>query len=200
MLSAVAPTQPSQKELAELKDKERNSKFLLWLGIASMAMIFAALTSAFIVREGQKKWFDFELPLLFWYSTAVLLVSSITVNMAQSSAKKGDFKRAGLFLALTLGLGLIFTVLQIAGWGQLAEQGIRFVDPNNVSGSFFIVITGTHLAHLAAGLLTLLVACIKSLRNKYTTHNYLGIKLAAIFWHFLDLLWLYLFVFLVIKS
>lgn len=199
MLTATAP-QPSPKELAELKDKERNSKFLLWLGIASMAMIFAALTSAFIVREGQKKWFDFELPQLFWYSTAVLLISSITVNFAQASAKKGDFKRAGLFLAVTLGLGLVFTFMQIGGWAQLADQGIRFVDPNNLSGSFFIVITGTHLAHLAAGLIALLVTFIKSLKGKYTIHNYLGIKLAAIFWHFLDLLWLYLFVFLVIKS
>lgn len=199
MLSAAAP-QPSQKQLDEIKDKERNSKFLLWLGIASMAMIFAALTSAWIVREGQKKWFDFELPQVFWYSTAILLVSSITVNLAQMSAKKGDFKRAALMLALTLGLGVVFTVMQISGWGQLAGQGIRFVDPNNLSGSFFIVITGTHLAHLLAGLVTLLVSFVKSLRGKYTVHNYLGIKLTAIFWHFLDLLWLYLFVFLVIKS
>lgn len=199
MLSASVPS-PSAKELAELKDKERNSKFLLWLGIASMAMIFAALTSAFIVREGQKKWFEFELPQIFWYSTVLLLISSITVNVAQVSAKKGDFRRAGLFLLLTLGLGIAFSVMQFGGWAQLADQGIRFVDPNNLSGSFFIVITGTHLAHLAAGLIALLVATVKSLRGKYTVHNYLGIKLAAIFWHFLDLLWLYLFVFLVIKS
>jgi len=199
MITASANT-PSQKELAELKDKERNSKFLLWLGIASMAMIFAALTSAFIVREGQKKWFDFELPAVFWYSTAVLLVSSVTVNMAQTGAKKGNFKRASLFLAVTLGLGVAFTVLQLMGWGQLADQGIRFVDPNNLSGSFFIVITGTHLAHLAAGLLSLSVTMVKSYTGRYTVHNYLGIKLAAIFWHFLDLLWLYLFIFLVIKS
>ena len=160
MISASA-TPPSQKELDALRDKERNSKFLLWLGIASMAMIFAALTSAFIVREGQKKWFDFELPQVFWYSTAVLLVSSITVNFAQASAKKGDFRRAALFLLGTLGLGAAFTALQLAGWSQLADRGIRFVDPNNLSGSFFIVITGTHLAHLAAGLVSLLVTVVK---------------------------------------
>lgn len=198
MLSAS--TRPTQKQLDEIKDKERNSKFLLWLGIASMAMIFAALTSAFIVREGQKKWFEFELPSVFWYSTAILLISSITVNFAQSSAKKGDFKRAGLFLGGTLFLGLVFSVTQLVGWRLLADQGIRFVDPNNLSGSFFIVITGTHLAHLAAGLIALLVALVKSLAGRYSVHNYLGIKLAAIFWHFLDALWLYLFVFLVIKS
>lgn len=199
MLSASA-SQPSQKELDAIKDKERNSKFLLFLGIASMAMIFAALTSAFIVREGQKKWYEFELPMVFWYSTAILLISSITVNIAQNAAKKGDFKRAGTFLGATLGLGLIFSVMQIVGWGILADQGIRFVDSNNLSGSFFIVITGTHLAHLLAGLLVLFVTLIKSFKGRYSTHNYLGIKLAAIFWHFLDLLWLYLFVFLVIKS
>lgn len=196
----ISTAQPTAEELKELKDKERNQKFLLWLGIASMAMIFAALTSAFIVREGQKKWFDFELPQIFWYSTAILLISSITVNFAQSSAKKGNFSKATLFLLVTLALGIIFSVMQVVGWGLLADQGIRFVDPNNLSGSFFIVITGTHLAHLFAGLLALVVTSIKSLTNKYTVHNYLGIKLAAIFWHFLDLLWLYLFVFLVIKS
>jgi cytochrome c oxidase subunit III len=193
-------TQPSQKELDDIRDKERNQKFVLWLGIASMAMIFAALTSAFIVREGQKKWFEFELPMVFWYSTAILLISSITVNFAQSSAKKGDLKKAGLFLLATLVLGIVFSGMQFIGWGQLADQGIRFVDPNNLSGSFFIVITGTHLAHLVGGLLALLFTWIKTARGKYTMYNYLGIKLAAIFWHFLDLLWLYLFVFLVIKS
>lgn len=193
-------TQPSQQELDELRDKERNQKFVLWLAIASMAMIFAALTSAFIVREGQKKWYEFELPMIFWISTAVLLISSITVNFAQSSAKKGNMKQAALFLLATLGLGIVFSVMQFVGWGQLADQGIRFVDPNNLSGSFFIVITGTHLAHLLGGLLALLITWIRALTGKYTIHNYLGIKLAAIFWHFLDLLWLYLFVFLVIKS
>lgn len=197
MLSTIEPT---AQELKELKDKERNQKFLLWLGIASMAMIFAALTSAFIVREGQKKWFDFELPQVFWYSTAILLLSSITVNMAQSSAKKGSFSHSTIYLFVTLGLGVVFSVLQILGWGILAENGIRFVDPNNLSGSFFIVITGTHLVHLFAGLITLLFTGIKSGMNRYASHNYLGIKLAAIFWHFLDFLWLYLFIFLVIKS
>ena len=196
----TSTTQPTQQQLDEIRDQERNQKFVLWLGIASMAMIFAALTSAFIVREGQKKWFEFELPMVFWYSTALLLISSITVNFAQSSAQKGDMKKAGMFLLITLGLGIIFSVLQFVGWGQLADQGIRFVDSNNLSGSFFIVITGTHLAHLFAGLLALIFTWVKTLRGKYTTYNYLGIKLAAIFWHFLDLLWLYLFVFLVIKS
>ncbi len=191
---------PSPRQLDDIRDRERNSKFLLWLGIASMAMVFAALTSAFIVREGQKKWFDFELPQIFWYSTAVLLISSITVNAAQYAASKGKAKRSAMWLFVTLILGLAFTYMQVAGWGQLADQGIRFVDPENVSGSFFIVITGTHLVHLIAGLISLFYTNIKALRGKYTEHNYVGIKLTAIFWHFLDGLWLYLFVFLVMKS
>lgn len=191
---------PSAEEKRDLEAKERNQKLLLWLGIISMAMIFAALTSAFIVREGQKKWYSFELPTVFWISTAVLVISSITVNLAQTQAKKGDFKKSSWWLFATLGLGLVFTVLQIQGWGILAEGGIRFVDPNNVSGSFFIVITGAHLAHLLGGLLALFVSGIKAASGKYTTYNYLGIKLTALFWHFLDALWVYLFVFLVIKS
>ncbi|MCG9909674.1 MAG: heme-copper oxidase subunit III [Flavobacteriales bacterium] len=190
----------TEKEITELKDKERNSKFILWLGIASMAMIFAALTSAFIVREGQKKWFDFELPMIFWYSTAVLLVSSITVNLARTSVKNNNIKAGANYLLITLALGAVFCIMQIVGWGELAENGIRFVDPNNLSGSFFIVITGTHLAHLAGGLISLFYTWIQALRGKYSPQNHLGIKLTAIFWHFLDFLWLYLFVFLVIKS
>jgi len=191
---------PTPEQLKEIKQKERSTKFLLWLAIASMAMIFAALTSAFIVREGQKKWFNFELPMVFWYSTAILLISSITVNAAQMAAKKGNMKNAGLYLLITFVLGIVFSVMQFVGWAELAEMGIRFVDPNNLSGSFFIVITGTHLAHLAGGLLSLLFTLIKAYAGKYSQYNYLGIKLTAIFWHFLDLLWLYLFVFLVIKS
>lgn len=196
----ISTMQPSEEQLKDIQAKERNSKLLLWLGIASMAMIFAALTSAYIVREGQKKWYDFELPQIFWYSTALLLISSVTVNLAQTSAKKGNFQRAALMLFVTLGLGVAFSVMQIVGWGILADNGILLVDSKNLSGSFFIIITGTHLAHLAAGLLTLLVTSFKALANKYTVHNYVGIKLTAIFWHFLDLLWLYLFIFLVIKS
>lgn len=186
--------------MEEIQDRERNSKFLLGLGIASMVMVFAALTSAFIVREGQKKWFDFELPQIFWYSTAVLLLSSITVNSARFAASKGKISRAGFWLLLTLALGSAFSLMQVEGWKQLADQGIRFVDPENISGSFFIVITGTHLAHLLAGLISLFYTAVKAFRGKYSKDNYVGIKLTGIFWHFLDALWLYLFVFLVVKS
>lgn len=191
---------PSTRRLDDIRNRERNSKFLLWLGIASMAMVFAALTSAFIVREGQKKWFDFELPQIFWYSTALLLISSISVNAARYAASRGKIKRAALWLFITFMLGSVFTYMQISGWGELAEQGIRFVDPENVSGSFFIVITGTHLAHLIAGLISLFYTAVKAIKGKYSVHDYVGIKLTAIFWHFLDGLWLYLFVFLVLKS
>jgi cytochrome c oxidase subunit 3 len=184
----------------EIQDRERNSKFLLGLGIASMVMVFAALTSAFIVREGQKKWFDFELPQMFWYSTAVLLLSSISVNAARFAASKGKISRSGFWLLLTLALGIAFSLMQVEGWKQLADQGIRFVDPENISGSFFIVITGTHLAHLIAGLISLFYTAVKAFRGKYSADNYVGIKLTGIFWHFLDALWLYLFVFLVVKS
>ncbi|MCX7744723.1 MAG: cytochrome c oxidase subunit 3 [Flavobacteriales bacterium] len=180
------------------EDRERASKFLLWLGIISMIMIFAALTSAIIVRKSDSNWYTFEIPVEFTISTLVLLVSSISMILAVFFTRKSQKGAATLFLFITLALGSSFAWLQFEGWKQLVKNNIYFVDnlTGNISGSFFYVITALHLLHLFGGLLAVFVTTLRSAAGKYSPSNYLGLKLCAIFWHFLDGLWLYLFLFL----
>lgn len=171
---------------------------MLWLGIVSMVMLFAGLTSAYIVRQGQGNWVVFELPSEFYISTGLILISSVTMWMAQSAIRNGEPAKLTRFLAISLLLGIGFVVSQFLGWGKLVDQKIFFAGTqSNASGSFMYAITGLHLAHLFGGLIILLVTLVKSVSGKYSKENYLGIQLASIYWHFLDLLWIYLFLFLV---
>jgi len=196
----MASTSPDIKLELERKQNERSRIFLLWLGIGSMAMTFAGLTSAFIVREGQRNWFEFNMPSVFWYSTVVLLLSSVAMNFALQQARKNNGRKAGMFLLGVLVLALIFGALQFAGWKTMIDGGLYFSDTKNVSGSFFYTITWLHFVHLIAGVITVIVSTIRAFMNKYSAQSHLGLKLTAYFWHFLDLLWLYLFIFLIVKT
>lgn len=177
--------------------REKVSRPLLWIGMVGMVMIFASLSSAYIVRMEKGDWLNFELPQFFYISTAVIILSSVTMNWVLSAARKNDFKNIKLAAFLTLVLGITFVVCQFKAWGILVDQKVFFAGKSaNASGSFLYALTGLHLAHLAAGILALIVVCIKALRGMYNSENLLGIRLCAIFWHFLDLLWIYLFLFL----
>ena len=177
--------------------REKVAKPLLWVGMISMVMIFAALTSAYVVREQKGDWLQFELPRMFYISTAIIIISSVTMNWAVSSAKKNDFKNVKLASLLTLVLGISFVVCQFKAWGVLVDQKIFFAGKyNNAAGSFLYALTGLHMAHLAGGIIAISVVWVKSLMKSYNSENLLGIQLCAIFWHFLDILWIYLFLFL----
>lgn len=180
------------------QDKEKSRKFLLWLSIVSMIMLFAAFTSAFIVMRTGNNWMKFDIPVTFTISTIVLAVSSGTMMLAVSMMRKGKKGFSSLFTFLTLILGLVFARLQFIGYGELVQNDVYFVDnlTNSISGSFFYVITGMHLLHMIGGLFALLITGIRTAAGGYSKERYLGLKLTAIFWHFLDILWLYLFVFL----
>ncbi|MEO6904239.1 MAG: heme-copper oxidase subunit III [Bacteroidia bacterium] len=170
---------------------------LLWLGMISMVMIFAALTSAYVVRQEKGDWLQFQLPQLFYISTAILLFSSISMNWVLSSAKKNAYKSIQLAAFITLLLGVAFIICQFKAWSVLVDQKIFFAGKDsNASGSFLYALTGLHLAHLFFGIIALIVVFIKASLKKYNSENFLGIRLCAIFWHFLDLLWIYLFLFL----
>ena len=177
--------------------KEKVSKPLLWIAMVSMVMLFGAFTSAYWVRRGAGNWLDFELPQMFYISTAVIIISSVTMNWTLSAARKNDFKSIKMGSLLTLLLGIAFVLCQFQAWSVLVDQKVFFAgNQSNAAGSFLYVLTGLHLAHLAFGLVALLVVWIKSILHKYNSENLLGIKLCAIFWHFLDVLWIYLFLFL----
>lgn len=177
--------------------REKVAKPLLWIAMVSMVMLFGAFTSAYWVRRGAGNWLDFDLPQMFYISTAVIIISSVTMNWTLSAARKNDFKSIKIGSLLTLLLGIAFVVCQFQAWGVLVDQKVFFAgNQSNAAGSFLYVLTGLHLAHLAFGLVALLVVWIKSILHKYNSENLLGIRLCAIFWHFLDVLWIYLFLFL----
>lgn len=170
-------------------------KILLWIGLAGIIMFFAALISGYIVRQAEGNWLVFELPSMFYVSSAIILTSSITLEIAKAAIKKDQTKKVYQFLLYTLGLGLLFVLFQFLGWNQLVSNNIHF-SGGNPSESFFYALSGLHLAHLFFGVVSLAVTSFKAKKNRYSSTNYLGISLCAIYWHFLDFLWLILFVFL----
>jgi cytochrome c oxidase subunit 3 len=186
---------PHKAELIEMRRK--SSKPLLWTGIVSIVMLFAGLTSAYVVRADNGNWLVFQLPPIAIISTAVIICSSLTMFIAQMLIKKDKKGLTSVFLFITFILGLVFTFTQYQGWKELTAQGIYFLGKySNASGSFLYLIAVMHLLHLFGGLIALLITLTKSLRKRYNSQDYLGIELAAIYWHFLDVLWIYLFLFL----
>ncbi len=177
--------------------KRKSAKALLWIGIISMIMFWAGLTSAYIVRQNAGNWLLFNVPEMFFISTAVIILSSIVFLYVQSAVKKNNTKGIIWGTLTTLILGFIFMVCQYKGWGDLFEKGVVLGGKySNPSGSFFILFILAHWAHLLGGIISLSVVLINSLRKKYTAENALGIELCGLYWHFLSVLWVYLFLFL----
>jgi cytochrome c oxidase subunit III len=187
-----------KRHKSELKAASRKAaKPLLYLGMVSIVMLFAGLTSAYVVRAGSGNWLVFRLPDVSILSTAVIVTSSLTMLIAQRAIKKDNYRLTSWALFLTLVLGVVFFFTQVEGWKQLTAQGIYFVGKySNASGSFLYIIALLHLAHMSGGVIALGVSFTKSLFKKYSSADDLGIQLTAIYWHFLDLLWVYLFLFL----
>jgi len=169
-------------------------KFILWLFLVSIIMLFASQTSAYLVRRAEGNWLEFEMPRIFWYSTAVLLISSASMQWAYFAAKKDLFKQLRIAISVTFVLGVAFLWMQFEGWKNLVEMNVYFV--GNPSGSFFYVFTGLHGFHIISGLIVLLFALRAVFRMKVHAKSLRQIQICSSYWHFLDLLWLYLFVFL----
>jgi cytochrome c oxidase subunit 3 len=175
-------------------------KFNMWIFIFTSFMFFAALTSGFIVYTGGRAHaIGFKLPPVFIFSTAVIIISSITMFIASRAAKRLAFERQRLFLWITIGLGLLFFVLQLYGWSILIKMGVYFVNPN-ASQSFIYVFTGMHLVHIVAGLLLLGNTLRGLYSNRSQARNLFGMEMSGIFWHFVDIIWIYLYVFLLLNQ
>jgi len=175
-------------------------KFNMWIFIFTSFMFFAALTSGFIVYSGGKgHGMNLTLPNAFNYSTACIILSSITMFLASMAAKGLQFGKQRLYLGLTLILGILFFIIQVYGWSQLINMGVYFVN-NNASQSFIYVFTGTHLVHIIAGLLLLANTLWRSYKNVPQVKNLFGMEMSAIFWHFIDIIWIYLYVFLLLNQ
>jgi cytochrome c oxidase subunit 3 len=176
----------------------RAKKMMLWFGIASMVMMFAGITSAYVVSKNRPDWIsDFQLPETLYWSTLVIMVSSITFILAKRAVLKGDRKGATLLLLTTLALGIGFVDLQFRSFSEIIASGYYFTgSESTITTSFIYVVVLLHLVHLAAGLIVLSVVIYNHFKQRYKKGQMLGIELGATFWHFLDALWVYLFVFL----
>ena len=169
-------------------------KFILWGFIVTIIMLFASQTSAYLVRRAEGNWVEFEVPQIFWTSSVVLIISSIAMHWAYLAAKKDNFNTLKIAISITFVLGLAFLWMQVEGWKDLVAQNIYFV--GNPSGSFFYVFTLLHGVHLVTGLIVLCVTFISAMRLKVHAKNLRRIEICTTYWHFLDVLWLYLFAFL----
>jgi cytochrome c oxidase subunit 3 len=172
-------------------------KFALWLFIVTVVMIFAAWTSAFIVRQAEGNWLDYDLPQVFWLTSGIVILSSISLHWAYISAKKDNFIQLRLGMSLAMILGVCFLVGQWFSWIALVESEVFFV--GNPAGSFLYVITGVHALHLISGLLFLIIVLISTFRFKVHSKAMDTMEMATTYWHFLGGLWIYLFMFLLLN-
>lgn len=180
---------------AELRNRIPSKLFALWVGCAGIGMMFAAFTSAYIVRQGAGNWLEFVLPNSFYFSALIIVISSIILHIGYWGFRNSKTMIYRGSLISTFMLGLVFLALQYNGWINLYEMGVAL--NTNPSGSFVYVISGVHAAHILGGLSILLVAVIHSLAlpHKVTDQRVIRFKLTYTYWHFMGLLWLYLLLF-----
>jgi len=178
--------------------QSRAKKMMLWFGIVSLIMSFAGLTSAFIVSSSREDWLsDFVLPNSFTYSTLIIFLSSIFLYAAKQTLKKNQATTTTSLLIGALVLGIAFIYSQILGFNQIIDSGYNFTGPtSNITMSYVYIIAVVHIVHVLAGIICLIVVIINQLNKKYSSESTLGFDLASTFWHFVDILWLYLFFFL----
>ncbi|PKD17516.1 cytochrome oxidase subunit III [Salegentibacter salinarum] len=183
---------------AEKHKYDRAKKMMLWFGIISMIMTFGGLTSAYVVSKTRPDWLtEFDLPNAFMWSTLVIVLSSFTFIMAKQSILAGNRRNASALLIGTLVLAVLFVALQFNGFTEIIGEGYYFTgSESSITTSFIYVLVLVHMAHLLAGIITLLVVIYNHFKQRYKKGQMLGIELGATFWHFVDLMWIYLFVFL----
>lgn len=170
-------------------------KFAMWLFLASVIMLFASLTSAYIVRRADGNWQVFDLPSMFYVSSVVIIVSSITMHLAFRFAKQDNSEKVKMWTTATAALGLTFMVAQLLGWGQLVNNSIHF-SGGNPSASFVYVLSGLHGVHLISAVIFLGIVWNSARQLKINSKSLAQIEMCTTYWHFLGGLWLYLFVFL----
>ena len=169
-------------------------KFTLWIALTSIIMMFTGLTSAYIIKRNLANWITFELPTIFWYSTAVIIISSITIILSRNYFRQRQMKQYRIWLAITLVLGISFVLMQYIGFTQLWHSGITLT--KNVSFSFLYILVGLHALHVIGGIVALIIILVKAYSIKVKNYNIVPVDLMNTYWHFIDILWIYLLIFL----
>lgn len=180
---------------AELNNQNRFHplKFAMWIAIAAIVMMFAALTSAYIVSEAAGKWNKLPLPRIFWFNTIVIIISSVVMQWTVIAFKKFDQRSYRIGLATTFFLGVVFLVGQIIGWSQMPSFTQGFSKEG--FSDFVFAISSVHAAHIVGGLVIMLITLIISFVKPFNPNKLINVEIMATYWHFVDLLWIYLFIF-----
>lgn len=181
-------------EQSQQRKRIHPHKFTLWVAIGSIIMMFAGLTSAYIVKSNQVGWQSIAMPRTFWYSTATILLSSLTMQMALRSFKQRVMNHYRVLMAITFFLGVGFVTLQWIGFRQLWNSGVQFKGSSG-GGQFLYVIAGLHAVHVLGGVIALMVMFIRAFFGRSKLYGSIPVEIMATYWHFVDLLWLYLLVF-----
>jgi len=180
--------------------QQKAKKMMLWVGMISMAMTFAGLTSAYVVSSTRADWLSqFEMPTAFALSSLIILLSSVSFFLAKRSLLQENYKQAKIRVMTTFLLAILFVYFQFKGFGDIIAQGYYFTGAeSSITTSFLYVLVLLHLAHLFAGLIVLSVVYFRLSKGSYSKSNTLGFELAHLFWHFLDVLWIYLYLFIML--
>ena len=184
-----------ETEIIKPKNKIHPHKFTLWVGIGSIVMMFAGLTSAYIVKRSQANWQTFEIPTAFWISTILILISSATLHLSLKFFKEREMRKYRMLMLTTLIFGVLFIITQYTGFRNLWNAGITL--QASVSFSFLYVIVGLHALHVLGGVLALIIMSLKAFSQKTRVYSIVPVELICTYWHFVDILWIYLLVFLV---
>ena len=177
----------------EQRKKIHPHKFTLWVALGSIIMMFAGLTSAYVVKRDQPGWTTFAIPRAFWYSTGTILFSSLTIQMALRAFKEREMLQYRNLLTTTTVLGILFILLQFLGFRQLWHTGITL--RGSGGGQFLYVIAGLHAVHVLGGVIALLIMLAKAFVSKTRSYDSIPVELMTTYWHFVDLLWIYLLIF-----
>ncbi|HNP19664.1 MAG TPA: cytochrome c oxidase subunit 3 [Fulvivirga sp.] len=172
-------------------------KFGLWLFIVTVVMIFASLTSAYIVRQAEGNWFVFELPWQMWATSGIIVLSSVSMHWAYISAKRDNLESIKIAISITTILAVLFLVGQVYIWGLLVDENVFLV--GNPSGSFLYILSGLHGLHIVSGVIFLLIVLNSTFKYKTHSKNLVQIEMCTTYWHFLGGLWIYLFIFLLLN-
>jgi cytochrome c oxidase subunit 3 len=184
--------------IAVMKDEKKRMhplKFVMWGACITIFMMFSGLSSAYIVKRNQGNWLTYDIPGIFYYSTAIIILSSITIILARKAFVERQMRQYKLWLGLTMILGIAFVLLQYTGFRELWASGITLT--RNVSFSFLYIIVGLHALHVLGGVAALVVMYVKSFNRRRKNYNSIYIELMATYWHFVDLLWIYLLFFFI---
>ncbi len=174
-------------------------KFIVWLFVVSSTIMFGGFTSYYLVFAASKgKGHGLVLPDAFIYSSLVIIASSITLMLASRALRNLNFSLQRSMLWITVILAVVFGVMQFNAWGSMVRSGATMVG-NNAAISFIYVVSGMHLLHIIAGVALISSALVGSYKNITPAKGKYRMEIASIFWHFIDILWIYLYVFLLLN-